>query len=190
MRATPIAIACATALAGFGIFLLLTYHQDPLPGEEESISLQAAAATATSPSSLPPRVAPPGTREYKSTRYHFSLFYPQELTVTEHNEGGGAMTITFQNIENVEGFQIFIVPYSKPQVSEERFRQDEPSGVRESLSTIIIDGATGAAFYSSNPLLGPTREVWFVRGGFLFEVTSLKPYEAGLASILSTWEFI
>ncbi|MDP1721587.1 MAG: hypothetical protein Q8L37_00090 [Candidatus Gottesmanbacteria bacterium] len=136
------------------------------------------------------RVVPEGMREYQSATYHFSLFYPQELTVEERSEGGGASTITFQNVEKGEGFQIFIVPYSEAQVSEQRFKQDVPSGVRESLSNLSVDGATAAAFYSTNAALGATREVWFVRGGFLYEVTTLKPLDTWLGTIIQTWKFI
>ena len=129
-------------------------------------------------------------REYRSAAYHFSLFYPQELKVEERSEGGGASTITFQNVEKGEGFQIFIVPYSEPQVSEQRFKQDVPSGVRKSLTNITVDGATAAAFYSADAALGETREVWFVRGGFLYEVTTLKPLDAWLDGIMRTWKFL
>jgi len=145
------------------------------------------ALSAISPSA---RTPPVGTKEYRSARYHFSLFYPQELTVEEHSEGGGAATITFQNIEKAEGFQLFIVPYSEPQVSAERFKRDIPSGVRNNLTNITVDGATGAAFYSTNTELGDTREVWFVHGGFLYEVTTLKPLDAWLGAIIQTWKFV
>ncbi|MDO8567000.1 MAG: hypothetical protein Q7R58_02510 [bacterium] len=135
------------------------------------------------------RTPPAGTKEYQSTAYHFSLFYPSELSVVERAEGGGATTITFQNVEKAEGFQIFVVPYSEPQVSARRFRQDVPSGVRESLTPIAVDGATGAAFYSTNTSLGATREVWLVHGGFLYEITTLKPLDAWLSAIIQTWKF-
>ena len=146
-----------------------------------------ATTTEQSPSS---RAVPEGMHEYRSAAYHFSLFYPQELTVGERPEGGGAATITFQNVEKGEGFQIFITPYNESQVSEERFRQDVPSGVRESLTNVVVDGATGAAFYSTSIALGATREVWFVHDGFLYEVTTLKPLDTWLGKIIQTWEFI
>ena len=130
-----------------------------------------------------------GMREYKSTAYHFSLLYPNYLKVSTFDEGGGATTITFQNIEKAEGFQLFIVPYSEPQVSEQRFRQDEPSGVRESLTNITVDGVVGEAFYSTNARLGDTREVWIVHGGFLYEVTTHKSLDTWLGAIIQTWKF-
>ena len=151
------------------------------------VSPPSEAASAVS---SPARTPPSGTKEYKSTAYHFSLFYPQELAVEERQEGGGATTITFQNVEKAEGFQLFIVPYTEPQVSAERFKRDVPSGVRNNLTNITVDGATAAAFYSTNTELGDTREVWVVRGGFLYEVTTLKPLDIWLGEIIKTWRFI
>lgn len=148
----------------------------------------STGSSSTDPVSV--RTPPAGTREYQNARYGFSLFYPQELTVGERDEGGGASTITFQDVAKAEGFQIFIVPYGEAKVSEARFKQDIPSGVRESLTNLTVDGATAAAFYSTNALLGATREVWFVRGGFLYEVTTLKPLDVWMDAIVQTWKFI
>ena len=136
------------------------------------------------------RAVPEGMREYKSAAYRFSLFYPQELSVSEYAEGGGATTVTFQNIEKAQGFQIFVTPYEGTQVSAQRFKQDVPSGVRESLTPVKVDGATGAAFVSKNAALGATREVWFTHGGFLYEVTTLAPLDAWLDGIMQSWRFL
>lgn len=136
------------------------------------------------------RQMPDGWREYQNVAYGFSLFYPQELTVDEHKEGEGVSTITFQNIERGEGFQIFVMPYHEERVSEERFRKDVPSGVRTDMSDTTIDGATGATFYSTNMALGDMREVWFIRGGRLYEVTTLKSLDTWLGEIMKTWKFL
>lgn len=161
------------------------------PDSAPTIAPTIAPTTSAAPAVSPPTRTPPvGAKEYRSAAYRFSLFYPQELTVNERPEGGGAATITFQNIEKAEGFQIFIVPYSEPQVSAERFKRDVPSGVRNNLTNITVDGATGAAFYSTNTALGDTREVWVVHGGFLYEVTTLKPLDTWLGAIIQTWKFI
>jgi hypothetical protein len=128
-------------------------------------------------------------REYQSTAYHFSLLYPNYLKVSTFDEGGGATTITFQNPEKGQGFQIFIVPYGESQVSEQRFKYDEPSGVRNNLKNIVVDGASGDAFYSTDATIGETREVWVVHGGFLYEITTHKLLDAWLGGILQTWRF-
>lgn len=169
---------------------LPTFYELAFPELSSVTDPVSTAASGASSVSAPARKPPEGMREYRSAAYRFSLFYPQELAVAERPEGGGAATVTFQNIEKAEGFQIFIVPYGEPQVSEKRFRQDVPSGVRESVTNIVVGGATGAAFYSTDAELGATREVWFVRGGFLYEVTTLKPLDAWLGEIIQTWRFL
>ncbi len=137
-----------------------------------------------------PRDIPKGSKEYANEQYGFSLVYPESLQVHEEQDGGGTVTVVFQNDEPVEGFQIFITPYSGAQVSEERFRIDIPSGVRTNLENITIDGALGAAFYSMDQNLGETREVWFVQGRYLYEVTTLRSLEASLHEVMKSWMFI
>ena len=136
-----------------------------------------------------PRTVPRGAREYKSDTYRFSVLYPENLSVKEFDEGEGATTVTFQNEKDVQGLQIFIVPYGAAQITEERFKEDVPSGVRKNVLNTTIDGATGAKFYSTNSNLGETREVWFIKNGYLYEVTTLKSLEGWLDSILATWVF-
>ncbi len=153
----------------------------------------AAAGTASAaeaPLLKPHRVAPQGKKEYYNERYRFSFFYPSNLTAKEYDEGGGAMTFIFQDAEAAQGLQIFVVPYSAPQVSAERFKQDVPSGVRQGAQDVDIDGATATSFYSTNTALGETAEVWFIHDGYLFEVTTLKPLAPWFAQIMVTWWFL
>ena len=62
--------------------------------------------------------------------------------------------------------------------------------MRQGARDVTIDGATATSFYSTNALLGETAEVWFIRGGYLFEVTSPKSEAAWLSQIMSTWQFL
>ena len=151
---------------------------------------QTAALSAASVAPLKPRrEAPPGFREYYNETYRFSLFYPGSLAVREYDEGGGASTITLQDPAEAKGLQIFVVPYGAAQVSEERFREDVPSGIREGIASVTIDGATGASFFSANPELGETAEVWFIYRGYLYEITTLRPLAPWLSDIMQTWKF-
>jgi len=168
--------------------------------EDHTVSDAAAqgffASTSTSPASAlgaqlaPHRQAPAGEKEYYDTQYRFSLLYPQDLDVEKHDEGGGESVITFQDLQSAQGFQIFILPYTENQVTEARFNADEPSGVMRSPSNVTIDGATATSFYSTNAALGDTAEIWFIHGGYLFEVTTLKPLASWLSQIMETWKFI
>jgi hypothetical protein len=184
-------VACALAIVVAGtVFFISKYSKRESAQQIQTVDLNFATTTIGQDDVSNDRTVPAGMHEYKSTEYNFSLFYPQELTVSPYNEGGGAATITFQNPDTVEGFQIFITPYDETQISDARFKQDEPSGVRESLSNITVDGATGAEFFSTDVNLGATREVWFIHGGFLYEVTTLKSLDSWLADILQTWKFL
>ena len=127
--------------------------------------------------------------EYRSERYHFSFFHSGKDKVREYDEGGGATTLTFESSDVARSFQIFIVPYAEESVTEERFQRDSPSGVRKDLTNVSVAGAVGAAFYGRDARLGNTYEAWFVRGGYLYEVTALASRAAELAERLQTWQF-
>lgn len=78
------------------------------------------------------RAVPESFREYRSERYAFSLLYLEDLSVKEYDEGGGASTITFENAETLQGFQIFIVSFVEPQITEEPpVVEEEPPVVEE-----------------------------------------------------------
>lgn len=129
-------------------------------------------------------------RSYSNKQFHFSLLFPQSLQVTEYKEQGGALTVTFENLDADQQFQIYVAPYTDRQVSAKRFNQDEPSGVREQPTDVLVDGVRATMFFSSNAIMGDTREVWFIRGGYLYEITTYKPLDTWLATIMQTWRFI
>ncbi len=138
----------------------------------------------------PKRVAPEGMREYRNEPYRFSVFIPNDMNVIERDEGQGASTITFEDREQELGFEIFVVPHIDAQVSAERFLQDIPSGVREGTKDVAIDGAIGATFFAEHEGLGKTAEIWFVREGYLYEVTTLQPLAGWLEGIMANWKFL
>lgn len=127
-----------------------------------------------------------GTREYKSILFRFALSYPKDLQVQEYSEGS-ATTIAFEDPSSGYGFQIFIVPYLEDQISPERFAMDVPSGVMMESTGVMVNGTRATMFYSKNAVMGDTREVWFVKNGFLYEVTTYKALDHWLAKILSAW---
>jgi hypothetical protein len=139
-----------------------------------------------------PRVFPtpaPGQALYQSMLYRFRLLYPQVMVVKEYSDGDGT-TVVFEEPQSGAGFQIFIIPYSEAQITEERFKKDVPSGVMESPEDVLVDGMRARAFNSSDQLVGETREVWFLHNGFLYEVTTHRSLKEVLSNILATWQFI
>lgn len=136
------------------------------------------------------RDVPAGQREYASGHYRFSLLHPEDLNVQEFDEGGGAMTVVFGNDAQTHGFQIFIVPYSAEQVDRERFLTDQPSGVMKDPVDVLIDGTRGTIFFGKNSIMGDTREVWFIRDGFLYEVTTYDELDTWLAGVMQSWKWL
>lgn len=132
-----------------------------------------------------------GTRTYKSDRYMFQLTYPQSLDVTEYTEVGNAISVTFQNPSNpTVAFQIYVTPYSDQQITESRFLRDEPSGVRRDPTEVLIDGVRALLFTGQNTVMGDTKEVWFIKNGFLYEVATYRERDTWLGEIMKTWKFL
>jgi len=193
MRYRNVAVGLLVVLvlaAGVGAYFYFFPTTPSAPATTALFGDMAVTPVVSEASPQAPREHPDGWVEYRNSRYSFSLFHPPQQKVQEFDEGAGAMTITFEDTATVRGFQIFVVPYGENQVSEDRFRKDAPSGVRAELVNITVDGATGASFYSINALLGDTREVWFVKNGYLFELTTLKPLETMLDQVLQTLRFV
>jgi hypothetical protein len=130
-------------------------------------------------------------------RYGFTLDVPRYLTITRIDEGQSTETIIFEPGEGTDPtlprFQIFITPYFEKTITEARLKKDIPSGVVRQYTDVVIgrmENIPAALFASSDALLGDTREVWFLRNGYLFEVTTRAAHDAWLASILNSWFFI
>jgi hypothetical protein len=145
---------------------------------------------AAAPAAFIPRTPPQGWKEYNNATYDFSLFYPDDLSLADHDEPAGEHTAVFDDPEGNKGFQVFIVPYSGTQITQDRFLLDDPSGVMQDPTDVMVDGVRGTIFFSSNAIMGDTRELWFIRGGYLYEVTTYKPLDTWLADIMKTWQFI
>jgi hypothetical protein len=45
------------------------------------------------------------------------------------------------------------------------------------------------AFHGFDAAMGQTYEVWFIRGGFRYEISTYKELEPWLNQILATWRF-
>jgi hypothetical protein len=87
-------------------------------------------------------------------------------------------------------FQIYVAPIIGTKITEERFMMDGPSGVRNDQTETSVDGALALAFHGFDAVMGQTYEVWFIKGDFLYEVSTYKELEPGLNEIMSTWRFI
>lgn len=156
------------------------------------LSAEAPAGSPAGPSIGPelPRQAPPeGFEEYRSERHGFSFYYEAGARVREFDEGRGAMSLTVEDEKRGHALQIYILPYGEATISEERFRSDLPSGIRTDEEMIEIYGVPAVAFKSEVSLLGPTREVWLLRDGYLYEISTPLSMEGWLQGLLPGFRF-
>lgn len=124
---------------------------------------------------------------YQHQKPHFSFAIPEGHTVGEVIEQGGE-TIVVQDVSTGLGFQLFISPFDEDiTLTQERIRQDLPGLVMESVQTIPIAERTGVAFVSQNQTFGTSREVWFVYGGYLYQMSTYLESEVLLLRVLETF---
>jgi len=193
-----IAICCFAAFGVFAVFAVLHFGGATAGNAQAAGPLLALAANAasstpsasTSSETATVPVAPAGYVLYRNQPYHFSFFYPPSLQVHSYNEEGGAFTVALQDPTTNEGFEVYVTPYTGTQITEAEFKLDEPSGVMQQQTDVMIDGVRATMFYGNNAIMGDTREVWFIKGGFLYEVTTYKQLDSWLAQIMQTWQFI
>lgn len=195
------AIGAAILTAG-GIYLFA--HDSPLS------DTQTAAVADILPTSSIVSINPSGTRvtadvieerqpppegyvPYRNETYGILFYHKPESSVKVYDEGAGVVTIVLENLSNPEkarGFQVFIVPYAESKITEERFKMDVPSGVRENVERTTLDGVEAVTFNSYDTFLGKTREIWAIRNGYLYEITTMSGVGRWFTPIIQSWEFL
>ena len=133
--------------------------------------------------------------QFLHPRYGFSVVVPKDLEALRVDEGEGTETIVFTPMaEDAEAvMQIFVTPYLPHEITKERLAKDVPGGEIKEVTEVMIgvgSDVRAVRFSSQHPGLGEAREVWFLRNGYLFEVTTRMANDAWLASVLKTWQFI
>lgn len=193
-------IVIAGVLVIWGVAFFVSRAQAPQsPMSQISVSTStttvasSTAATSTAPlsqSTPATQEVGQGMRSYKNAAFHFSLTYPDNLQATQYQEAGNAITVSFQDPSTNEGFEIYATPYSGAQITQARFNLDEPSGTFQDPTNVVIDGTQATMFYGYNSIMGDTREIWFIKGGILYEVATYKALDSWLAGVMQTWQFI
>lgn len=141
-----------------------------------------------------------GYQKFTHPTYTFSVEYPDYLATEAFHEKDNGETIVFQSQEgdfstgsgqDKTGFQIFITPFGEDEViTRDRILEDIPfATVDEPQEVIIGDNIRALLFWSEDPLIGRTREVWFVHDSNLYEITTYAEFDSLLVQVLSSWRF-
>ena len=145
----------------------------------------------------------PKTFRHESAGFSFS--YPEGFTVSRlpSAEGGGGETIVVQDSKRQAGFQIHLEPYDDPDtgITAERLARDIPEMKVKDPQEVLIGDTSGRnqTFTGRENLISTglawvaedtgTREVWFIFGGTLYQLTAPLSNDTLLQRVLNTWSF-
>lgn len=119
----------------------------------------------------------------------FSFEYLSEYSITELNDDGGG-TILLQ--KNGKGTQIYITDFYYSDLNfNAEFVKKELEGEKVSdLKDIMAKGNFSAvSFASSDPSLGDTLEIWFVKDSKLYQITTQLGNEKLAETVIDSWKF-
>ena len=131
----------------------------------------------------------PKTFRHESAGFSFS--YPESFIISRlpSAEGGGGETIVVQDSKRQAGFQIHLEPYDDPDtnITAERLERDiSEMKVKDPQEVLIGSVGKGLAWVASDT---GTREVWFIFGGTLYQLTAPLSNDTLLQRVLTTWRF-
>ncbi len=108
---------------------------------------------------------------YTDPMYGFSLRIPKGFLVSNLPEDQGEVIIAEHPSLNL-GFEVFIAPFDADgPLTVNTIRELNPSlSIREPVDIELEDGTAALRFASEDPRVGETRQIWFRRGGNLFQV--------------------
>jgi hypothetical protein len=121
---------------------------------------------------------------YTDPRFGFSLHYPATLHMTRPPPGEHRTVLVFTSaaVEGPDGFQITIDAFDEPgPLLPELLQRAQPDKVMRNLQALPIE--------SDDPAIGPTYEVWWIRGGALYQVATALSHADLLRRMLQTWRF-
>lgn len=118
----------------------------------------------------------------------FSFDYPADWSAEAFAEDGEGEIVAVQNAET--GILIFIYPFNESgPITKERVLRDVPDmKIQNEIQLKLGNGIDAFGFDSSERDIGPTKEVWFVCGGFLYQIAAAEGSGETLSKMAETWK--
>lgn len=127
---------------------------------------------------------------YTHENPNFSFNYPESFAVSNFPENNGEIVLV-QRAEDKVGLQIFITAFDEPAsaLTASRVTSEIPGiQIQDAREILFGDERVGITFINTTNA-EPTREVWFVKNGHLFQVTATATFQSALEKIMSTFQF-
>lgn len=129
-------------------------------------------------------------RTYTHSVHGFSFDYPADWVIDDSFKEEGEEAVLIQNEET--GIAVFIYPFDEPgPITKKRVLKDVPDmKIENEIALKIANGSIDALGFDSNEReLGPTKEVWFVYGGYLYQISGAEGSGETLYKVVSSWKF-
>ena len=123
---------------------------------------------------------------FQSFDYGFSLVVPEGITPSQFDEFGGH-TILIQNPDYQ--MQIYITLFDEDiSLTQERIEYDIPDMKMENSEEIKIDSVNAVSFLSDDN--GQKyRQIWFVHGGYLYQILSPASADDITNELMQVWKW-
>lgn len=191
-KQTIIIVAIVVVIIAVAIIFLKTNKNSPSNEEEANINeYQQVSDSIQNTYTLTPSKEDEKNNVFVDSQYGFSFQYPKSFTATKFSDQEQTSTILVQEEGGKNGFQIFISWFDEPgPITKERVLQDLPDmKITNAENRILKNGVPALLFFSSEASLGETREIWFINGGYLYQITATKEIDSLVAQIVGTWKF-
>jgi len=119
----------------------------------------------------------------------FSFDYPADWSADAFlQDTEEAVMVGGQNQET--GIAIFIYPFDETgAITKKRILKDVPDIKIQNETALKISGIDALGFDSNEREFGPTKEVWFVHSGFLYQIAASAGSGEVLYMIVESWKF-
>lgn len=139
-------------------------------------------------------IAAISTSRYTHPDGLFSFTYPNGATVKSIPDESGETVVVEAGLSAAagegSGIQIVIAPFDEDiALTPERIKQDIPDITMNDTQTIKVDGTQAVAFTSTDASFGASAEVWLVRGGKLYQISTPDNSRALLYNLLTQWKW-
>jgi len=131
--------------------------------------------------------------EYKDKNNRFSFNYPKDFTVGYFGDTESGETVLVQRSGEKVGFQIFITQFDEPAsgLTVERIKKEIPDLEVNNPEPVNWEGEIiGLSFTGSNSFSDQGRDIWIVKNGYLYQMTTYLSEQKLLQQVLSTWKFL
>lgn len=118
----------------------------------------------------------------------FTIKLPDGFKGMSFPREDGQAVLVFENADGSKGFQVFTQAYAGP-LTADALQEEIPDLFIIGPENITVDAEPALAFYSQDPDIGETFEVWFVHEGLLYQVMTYRPLDSWLRDVLASWKF-